>query len=73
PHARVTRAGVAWHHRGRARRDRHQRGERIEGRGEGLPPMQSFLLPPSPREWLPASHLVYFVEGFVARLNDTLL
>ncbi|MCB9560668.1 MAG: hypothetical protein H6709_24650 [Kofleriaceae bacterium] len=31
--------------------------------------MQSFLLPPSPREWLPASHLVYFVEGFVARLN----
>ena len=32
-------------------------------------PMQSFLLPPSPREWLPASHLVYFVEGFVARLN----
>ena len=32
-------------------------------------PMQSFLLPPSPREWLPASHLVDFVEGFIARLN----
>ncbi|MCA9679781.1 MAG: hypothetical protein H6709_18020 [Kofleriaceae bacterium] len=32
-------------------------------------PMQSFLLPPSPRDWLPASHLLYFVEGFVARLN----
>jgi transposase len=32
-------------------------------------PDQSFLLPPSPREWLPAEHLVYFVEGFVGQLD----
>jgi transposase len=32
-------------------------------------PDQSFLLPPSPREWLPPEHLVYFVEGFVRRLE----
>ncbi len=28
-------------------------------------PEQSYLLPPSPQEWLPPSHLVYFVLGFV--------
>lgn len=32
-------------------------------------PEQSFLLPPSPREWLPTSHLVYFVLGFVDQLD----
>jgi transposase len=32
-------------------------------------PMQSYLLPPSPREWLPAGHLVYFVQSFVGQLN----
>ena len=46
PHARVTRAGVAWHHRGRARRDRHQRGELIEWRGEGLPSVRADAVVP---------------------------
>ena len=32
-------------------------------------PDQSFLLPPSPREWLPAGHLAYFVLDLVADLN----
>ena len=32
-------------------------------------PDQSFLLPPSPREWLPAGHLVFFVVQFVAGLD----
>jgi transposase len=32
-------------------------------------PLQSFLLPPSPEEWLPEDHLVYFVLAFVQRLD----
>jgi transposase len=32
-------------------------------------PEQSFLLPPSPREWLPEDHLVYFVLDVVAGLS----
>jgi transposase len=32
-------------------------------------PDQSFLLPPSPREWLPKNHLVFFVVGFVEELD----
>lgn len=32
-------------------------------------PEQSFLLPPSPREWLTESHLVYFVLDLVADLD----
>jgi transposase len=32
-------------------------------------PDQSFLLPPSPREWLPEDHLVYFVLDVVATLS----
>jgi len=32
-------------------------------------PEQSYLLPPSPREWLPSGHLVYFVIGFVDQLD----
>jgi transposase len=32
-------------------------------------PDQSFLLPPSPREWLPSGHLVFFVIEFVSQLN----
>jgi transposase len=32
-------------------------------------PEQSYLLPPSPREWLPDGHLVYFVLGFVDQLE----
>jgi transposase len=32
-------------------------------------PDQSFLLPPSPREWLPSNHLVFFVVGFVDQLD----
>jgi transposase/IS5 family transposase len=32
-------------------------------------PDQSFLLPPSPREWLPAGHLVFFIVEFVAQLD----
>src|SRR3954465_1542398 len=32
-------------------------------------PDQSFLLPPSPREWLPEGHLVYFILDGVADLG----
>jgi transposase len=32
-------------------------------------PDQSFLLPPSPREWLPAGHLVFFISEFVSQLD----
>jgi transposase len=32
-------------------------------------PTQSYLLPPSPREWLPADHLVFFVLAFVEKLD----
>jgi len=32
-------------------------------------PDQSFLLPPSPREWLPSGHLVFFVVEFVGQLD----
>lgn len=32
-------------------------------------PLQPFLLPPSPQEWLPSEHLVYFVLSFVQRLH----
>ena len=32
-------------------------------------PEQSYLLPPSPSEWLPDGHLVYFVLGFVDELD----
>jgi len=32
-------------------------------------PEQSFLLPPSPREWLPTGHLAYFVLDFVRELD----
>ncbi len=32
-------------------------------------PGQSFLLPPSPSEWLPESHLVYFVADLVEDLD----
>jgi transposase len=32
-------------------------------------PDQSFLLPPSPREWLPTGHLVFFVIEFVSQLD----
>ena len=32
-------------------------------------PDQSFLFPPSPREWLATGHLVYFVEEFVGQLD----
>jgi transposase len=32
-------------------------------------PEQSELLPPSPREWLPAGHLAYFILDTVAELN----
>lgn len=32
-------------------------------------PEQSYLLPPSPREWLPTNHLVYFVLEFVDELD----
>src|SRR6202035_879502 len=32
-------------------------------------PEQGFLLPPSLREWLPESHLVYFVSDVVENLN----
>lgn len=32
-------------------------------------PEQSYLLPPSPREWLPAGHLVYFVNELVGHLD----
>jgi transposase len=32
-------------------------------------PSQSYLLPPSPRDWLPESHLSYFVLDLVKSLN----
>jgi transposase len=32
-------------------------------------PSQSYLLPPSPSEWLPEGHLVYFVLDLVAELD----
>lgn len=32
-------------------------------------PDQSFLLPPSPRDWLPEGHLAYFVLDLVAELD----
>lgn len=32
-------------------------------------PDQAYLLPPSPREWLPESHLVHFVMDVVAELD----
>jgi transposase len=32
-------------------------------------PDQSFLLPPSPSEWLPEDHLVYFVSEIIDRLD----
>jgi hypothetical protein len=32
-------------------------------------PMQSYLLPPSPAEWLSEDHLVYFVLDLVEELD----
>jgi transposase len=32
-------------------------------------PEQSFLLPPSPREWLPDGHLAYFILGLIGELD----
>src|SRR3989304_10595898 len=32
-------------------------------------PDQSFLLPPSPRDWLPEGHLVYFISETVDSLD----
>ena len=32
-------------------------------------PNQDFLLPPSPSEWLPENHLVYFVSEIIDRLD----
>jgi transposase len=32
-------------------------------------PDQDFLLPPSPRDWLPEDHLVYFVSDLIDQLN----
>lgn len=32
-------------------------------------PHQSFLLPPSPDEWLPEGHLVYFLLDLVEQLD----
>ena len=32
-------------------------------------PDQSFLLPPSPTEWLPKGHLAYFVLDLVSELD----
>lgn len=32
-------------------------------------PEQSYLLPPSPSEWLPAGHLAYFIAGLVQELD----
>jgi transposase len=32
-------------------------------------PEQSYLLPPSPREWLPAGHLAYFILGLLGELD----
>ena len=30
---------------------------------------QSYLLPPSPQEWLPADHLAYFIDNVVDQLD----
>ncbi len=32
-------------------------------------PDQSFLLPPSPRDWLPEDHLAYFISDTVETLD----
>lgn len=32
-------------------------------------PEQTYLLPPSPREWLPEGHLVYFILGLLDQLD----
>src|SRR5215216_3126812 len=32
-------------------------------------PEQSFLLPPSPREWLPENHLALFISDVVDEMN----
>src|ERR1700687_1711954 len=32
-------------------------------------PEQDFLLPPSPRDWLPEDHLVYFVSDLIDQLD----
>lgn len=32
-------------------------------------PEQSYLLPPSPREWLPQGHLAYFILGLLGELD----
>jgi transposase len=32
-------------------------------------PHQTFLLPPSPSEWLPENHLVYFISDIIDRLD----
>jgi hypothetical protein len=34
-----------------------------------LTPEQTFLLPPSPMEWLPEGHLAYFVLELVGELD----
>ena len=34
-------------------------------------PEQWFLLPPSPREWLPEGHLAYFILGLIGELDLT--
>lgn len=32
-------------------------------------PAQGFLLPPSPRDWLPQGHLAWFIQDAVAGLD----
>ena len=32
-------------------------------------PEQSFLFPPSPRDWLPENHLVYFLLDVIPQMN----
>ena len=32
-------------------------------------PEQDFLLPPSPRDWLPEDHLAYFVSDLIDQLD----
>ena len=32
-------------------------------------PEQSYLLPPSPREWLPKEHLAFFILGLIQELD----
>ena len=32
-------------------------------------PDQSELFPPSPKDWLPAGHLAYFISDIVERLD----